>query len=70
MNEIDTLSRISANWPPKGPQITVGIGDDCAVFRPRPNHDLVFKTDPMIEDIHFTRDLVSGDVGHRALARI
>jgi thiamine-monophosphate kinase len=39
------------------------------VFRPKPKRDLLFKTDPMIEDIHFKRDLAPEIVGHRALAR-
>ena len=68
MNEIELIEKIR-RLAAKGPQITVGIGDDCALFRPKPNHDLLFKTDPMIEDIHFTRDLDPAIVGHRALAR-
>ena len=68
MNEIDLIEKIR-KLAAKGPRITVGIGDDCAVFRPKPDHDLLFKTDPMIEDIHFTRDLDPATVGHRALAR-
>ncbi len=51
-------------------QIVTGIGDDCAVFRPRSGEDLVFTTDFLIEDVHFRRDTHSaGDVGHKALAR-
>ena len=68
MNEIDLIEKIR-KLATKGPQIAVGIGDDCAVFRPKPKQDLLFKTDPMIEDIHFTRDLAPEIVGHRALAR-
>jgi thiamine-monophosphate kinase len=68
MNEIDIIEKIR-KLAAKGPRITVGVGDDCAVFRPREGRDLLFKTDPMIEDIHFTRDLAPAMVGHRALAR-
>jgi thiamine-monophosphate kinase len=68
MNEIDLIEKIR-KLAAKGPQITVGIGDDCAVFRPKANRDLLFKTDPMIEDIHFKRDMAPEIVGHRALAR-
>src|ERR687886_1308334 len=47
-----------------------GIGDDCAVLRPRPKHDLVFTTDFVLEGRHFTLDTHSAaDVGHKALAR-
>src|SRR5450631_3458951 len=52
------------------PGIITGIGDDCAVFRPRVGQDLVFTTDFLIEDVHFRRDTHSAyDVGHKALAR-
>jgi thiamine-monophosphate kinase len=51
-------------------QLIQGIGDDCAIFRPKPGEDLVFTTDFLIEDVHFRRDTHSArDVGHKALAR-
>jgi thiamine-monophosphate kinase len=68
MNEIEIIEKIR-RLAARGPRITVGIGDDCAVFRPQANRDLLFKTDPMIEDIHFRRELEPAVVGHRALAR-
>ncbi len=47
-----------------------GIGDDCAILRPRPGYDLVFTTDFVLEGRHFTLDTHKpGDVGHKALAR-
>ncbi|HZS54035.1 MAG TPA: thiamine-phosphate kinase [Bryobacteraceae bacterium] len=47
-----------------------GIGDDCAILRPRANEDLVFTTDFVIEGRHFTHDThAAADVGHTALAR-
>jgi thiamine-monophosphate kinase len=54
---------------PRSRQLVVGIGDDCAVFRPRPGEDLLFKVDPLIEGVHFTRDLPARQAGARALAR-
>jgi thiamine-monophosphate kinase len=51
-------------------QLIQGIGDDCAIFRPKRGEDLVFTTDFLIEDVHFRRDTHSArDVGHKALAR-
>lgn len=47
-----------------------GIGDDAAVFRPRAGEDLVFTSDFVLEDRHFTLDTHrAADVGHKALAR-
>lgn len=49
--------------------VVLGIGDDCAIFRPRAGEDLLFTTDPLIEGVHFTAGLPSAAAGERALAR-
>src|SRR5882724_3147341 len=66
------LNRIKTNVSvPSGSPLKLGIGDDCAVFRPRGGReDLLFTTDMLLEDIHFRRATHSAaDVGHKALAR-
>ena len=68
MTEIDLVERIRKQAGKS--KIELGIGDDCAIYRPRANEDLLFTTDYLIEDVHFTRDLYPPDaVGHKALAR-
>jgi thiamine-monophosphate kinase len=72
MRETDLIRMIRgfAQQAHRGTGLIQGIGDDCAVLRPRPNEDLVFTTDFAIEDRHFTTDThTAGDVGHKALAR-
>jgi thiamine-monophosphate kinase len=56
---------------PRGGETIVGIGDDCAVFRPRGGReDLLFTTDLCIEDVHFRRSThTARQVGWKALAR-
>lgn len=46
-----------------------GIGDDCAVFRPKAGEDLLLKTDQLIEGIHFPNTMRPDVIGERALAR-
>jgi thiamine-monophosphate kinase len=46
-----------------------GIGDDCAVFRPKAGEDLLLKTDQLIESVHFPKTMRAEIIGERALAR-
>lgn len=51
-------------------RLRLGIGDDCAIYRPKPGEDLLFTTDLLIENVHFRRSTHSArDIGHKALAR-
>jgi len=68
MNEVAIIEKLR-KLAERGPRITLGIGDDCAIFRPRPGQDLLFKIDPMIEDVHFRRGQPPAIIGQRALAR-
>src|SRR5690349_10333497 len=54
---------------PRG--VVLGIGDDCAIYRPRgSSEDLLFTTDLFVEDVHFRRSTHRPeDAGWKALAR-
>jgi len=56
---------------PPGAGMVLGIGDDCAIYRPRgAAEDLLFTTDLLLEDVHFQRATHGAeDVGWKALAR-
>jgi len=50
--------------------IKLGIGDDCALLRPRPGEELAVTTDMTVCGTHFRLDWHTPEsVGHRALAR-
>jgi thiamine-monophosphate kinase len=52
------------------PGLTLGIGDDCALLRPRRGHELAVTTDLCIQGRHFRLDWHTPEsIGHRALAR-
>jgi thiamine-monophosphate kinase len=72
MTETDVIRRIRklAEDGYRAKAVVHGIGDDCAVVRPKPGEDFVFTTDFVLQDRHFTLDThKAGDVGHKALAR-
>lgn len=55
---------------PRNREIQLGIGDDCAILRPRAGEEMVVTTDFCLEGRHFRRDWHSPvSVGHRTLAR-
>jgi thiamine-monophosphate kinase len=56
---------------PPGTRVLHGIGDDCAIYRPRGAvRDLLFTTDLLVENTHFRRATHRPqDVGWKALAR-
>lgn len=56
---------------PAGSPVIRGIGDDCAIYRPRGSaDDLLFTCDQLIEGVHFTPEThTAADLGRKALAR-
>jgi thiamine-monophosphate kinase len=71
-SESEILRRVARRvLIPPGSGLKLGIGDDCAVFRPHgATEDLLFTTDLLLEDVHFRRETHSAeDIGYKALAR-
>ncbi len=53
-----------------GAGVVLGIGDDCAIVRPRAAEDLLLTSDLLIEDVHFRQSTHRPeDVGWKTLAR-
>lgn len=68
----DALITRLARLAPGRADVATGIGDDCAVVRTgrREPFDLLLKSDPVIEGVHFTPDSPAEAVGHKALGRV
>jgi thiamine-monophosphate kinase len=68
--ELAILSQIRARAAATAPGLRLGIGDDCALLRPRPGEELAVTTDLSIAGRHFRLDWHPPEsIGHRALAR-
>ena len=69
MTEFDLITRLTKSLPGNATVLT-GAGDDCAVLDLGvPDSLILFKTDAVVEGIHFTRETPPEKVGRKALAR-
>lgn len=69
MNEFELISRLTRSLPANQTVVT-GAGDDCAVLDlGLPDRLVLFKTDAVVEDVHFTAETPPEKIGHKALAR-
>ena len=60
---IRVLAPLAAGYPG-----ALGLEDDCALIAPKPGTELVLKTDPVAEGVHFLADDAPEDVAWKALA--
>jgi thiamine-monophosphate kinase len=69
MNEFDLISQLTRSLPSNNSVVT-GPGDDCAVLDLGiPDRLVLFKTDAVVEGVHFTPETPPEKIGHKALAR-
>lgn len=69
MNELALIERLTQSLPTNS-SVIAGAGDDCAVLDLKlPGQWLLFKTDAVVEGVHFTRAAAPEQIGHKALAR-
>lgn len=60
---IALLAPLAAGYPG-----AFGLRDDCALLTPEPGTELVLKTDPIAEGVHFLADDTPEDIAWKALA--
>ena len=69
MNEFQLINRLKSLLP-LNDSVVVGAGDDCAVLAPpAAGQQQLFKTDAVVEGVHFTAETPGEKVGRKALAR-
>lgn len=70
LGEDAVVAALVRGLPPNA-SVEIGPGDDCAVLRPvAAGERLLFKTDVVVEGVHFRSDAPAGKVGRKALARV
>ena len=69
MNELELIALLTRSLPTNS-SVIVGPGDDCAVLDLGiPGRLVLFKTDAVVEGVHFTAETAPEQAGHKALAR-
>lgn len=69
MNEFELINRLTPSLATND-TVVAGAGDDCAVLDLGiPDKLILFKTDAVVEGIHFTRETPPEKIGRKALAR-
>ncbi len=48
--------------------VEIGIGDDCALLKVKPSHQVAISMDTLVEGIHFLKGIDPADLGYKALA--
>jgi thiamine-monophosphate kinase len=69
VKEFELIQRLAASLP-RNDSVITGAGDDCAVLDLGvPGRYVLFKTDAVVEGVHFTSETAPEKVGHKALGR-
>jgi thiamine-monophosphate kinase len=69
MNEFELIARLTQSLPTNASTV-LGPGDDCAILDlGLPDRWLLFKTDAIVEGIHFNASAPPAKIGRKALAR-
>jgi thiamine-monophosphate kinase len=72
IGEFGLIAALQNALPPEtttGPELTIGIGDDCAVWTPPAGESVVATTDSLVEGVHFRLDWTDwARLGHKTLA--
>ncbi|MBS0579706.1 MAG: thiamine-phosphate kinase [Proteobacteria bacterium] len=68
MSETGLIERYFRGCGAQRADVALGIGDDAALLRVAPGHELVAATDTLVAGVHFPHGCPAHSIGHRALA--
>ena len=68
MGEFELIRHYFQRAGANPPGVVLGVGDDCALLRPSPEHQLAVSTDMLVEGRHFLSTVDPAALGHKALA--
>jgi thiamine-monophosphate kinase len=69
LGEFGMIEKIRTAMRSKNPNILMGIGDDAALFKPTPGHEMVITTDMLVEGRHFDLKTISPwELGAKTMA--
>jgi len=67
-SEFDIIRRFFTEQSVRRDDVSLGVGDDCALLRARPEHELAVTIDTMVEGVHFPPETDPEALGHKVLA--
>lgn len=68
LSEFNLIERYFKQHTGDAADVTLGIGDDCALLRVPAGMELAVSIDTLVADVHFARHANPFDIGHKALA--
>jgi len=67
-SEFQLINKFFAKQNQNRDDVIIGIGDDCAILRPKPNELLAVSIDTSVEGVHFPVNTPAQCIGHKTLA--
>lgn len=68
MKEFDLIRNYFTEQAVKRKDVTLGIGDDCALLQPAEKQQLVVTTDTLVAGVHFPENTEARAIGYKAIA--
>ncbi len=68
LSEFELIDRCFSDLGATRKDVTLGVGDDCALLRVPPGQELAVTVDTLVEGVHFLPDVDPESLGHKVLA--